>query len=119
MNGRLDPEAIRALLDDAVNLIDLSTLARLRVTRLEARARYDTHGSTLPSLLWAGRRLNADWRVSAQSRRIYHLASALLFVAIVFIGLDYWQEMMADEASDGDLDIAILTDELPIQFLMN
>jgi hypothetical protein len=119
MHNRLDPEAIRALLDDAVNLIDLSTLARLRVARLQALARYDAHGSTLPSLSWAGRRLNVDWRVSAQSRKIYHLASTLLFVAIVFIGLAYWQQMMADEASDGDLDIAILTDDLPIQFLIN
>lgn len=72
-----------------------------------------------PGLSWAGGRLNVNGRASAQFRKICHLASALLFVAIVFSGLVYWQQMMADDAGDGDLDIAILADDLPILFLIN
>ncbi|MGA7749190.1 MAG: DUF3619 family protein [Gallionella sp.] len=121
MDKQWDPEAIRRLLDESVNLIDQSTLLRLRGARLQALKQYDARGATLPllsSLLsWAGVRLNIDWHASAHHRKLYRWISALLLVASLFSGVAYWQQMMVEDPDD--VDIAILTDDLPIEYYAN
>ena len=106
MNQRLRPEQIKQLLNRSLTRLEQPTLARLRDARELALARYDAH-STVPAFAWAGH----HWHAADSHRKSRYLAAAVLLAALLFSGVTYWHH----EHDVSEVDIAILTDELPIE----
>ncbi|MBI1965776.1 MAG: DUF3619 family protein [Betaproteobacteria bacterium] len=99
-------------LEYGVGEIDTGTRGRLAAARKIALARYRGQPEPLFGLAWAGQALA---RVS--EHRFYgarHLIAIALLV-LALIGVAYRQTMMSGNGNDlADLEVALLTDELPI-----
>lgn len=100
MNQRLRPEQIKQLLNNSLTRLEQPTLARLRDAREQALARYDVRIAA-PAFAWAG----------SSQRKSRYFAAAVLLAAILFSGVTYWHH----EHDVSEVDVAILTDELPIE----
>ena len=107
MNQKLHSEQIRQLLNSSLTRLEQPTLARLRHAREQAVARYYAHRPA-PAFAWAG-----NWRAAGSHHKSHYFAAAVLLVALLFSGAAYWQHVTEHEVSD--VDIAILTDDLPIE----
>ena len=105
MNQKLHSEQVRQLLNNSLNRLDQPALARLRHAREQALARYDSH-ITAPAFAWA-----CKWRITGSHHKSHYFAAAVLLAAILFGGITYWHQ----EHDVSEVDIAILTDELPIE----
>jgi len=111
MNNNLNTESIRQLLNHSSAQLGQPTLARLCDARTQALARYDAR-STTPVFAWAGSTSTSSGHTTGSHRSQYYWAAAVLFVALLFSGATYWQHVI--EHDNSDVDIAILTDDLPI-----
>jgi len=106
----LHPEQIKKLLNRSVAQIEPHTLAQLRDARSKAMACYEAR-SRAPALVWAVPSSSIGW-ASNMPRKYYYWLAAIVFTACLFSGAAYWQH--SSERDTSDVDIAILTDELPI-----
>ena len=115
MNQKFHPEQVKQLLNRSLAQLDQPTLARLRNAREKALVRYDAH-RTAPAFAWAG--LWTDHHHAAGSHhRSHYWAAAVLLVALIFSCTAYWQH--ANDHDVSDVDIAILTDDLPIEMYVD
>jgi hypothetical protein len=112
MNKKWNSEPVKHLLNCSLAQLDQSTLARLRSARVQALNRYEARSSTVPLFVWASE--HAIWHASAHRHRIYYWAGIILLAASLFSSIAYWQQAVDNDTSDED--IAILTDDLPIQY---
>jgi hypothetical protein len=111
MNNNLNTESIRQLLNRSSAQLGQPTLARLRDVRTQALARYDAR-STAPVFVWAGSTATNSGHTSGSHHKSYYWAAAVLLAALLFSGAIYLQHVT--EHDNSDVDIAILTDDLPI-----
>jgi len=110
MNENLNTEAIRQHLNRSSARIEQPTLARLRDARAQAMARFDAR-STAPALVWAGA-LPGLGHATESHQKSHFWATVLLLAALLFSGAAYWQH--SADHDNSDVDIAILTGDLPI-----
>ena len=115
MDKKFDPEPIKQLLNRSLAQIDLTTLVRLHAARLQALNRYEARSSTLTLFAWAGEHIT--WHSSVPRHNIHYWIGAMLLGFSLFSGIAYWQQAMDNDTSD--VDIAILTDDLPIQYYVD
>jgi hypothetical protein len=101
-------EAVRQLLNRSTGQIDPLELERLRSARMRALEHYDARG-TVPALVWAGL---GYLGLDARHSKAYYWAGAVLLAVCLFGTASYWQQMTEHDNSDED--IAILTDDLPM-----
>ena len=110
-----NPDLIKQVLDSSLEQLDQATLTRLQAARIRALKHYQARNAALPLLTWVGE--NALWNTPAHRHRIYHWIGTVILVACLFSGIAYWQQAMDDDAADAD--IAILTDDLPIEYYID
>jgi len=110
MEENWNPESISQLLNRSLLRLDQPMLACLRSARKQALDRYEARRAALPLFAWAGEHI--IWHESAHRR--YYWIGAILLAASLFSGITYWQQAMDSDTSAED--IAILTDDLPIQY---
>jgi len=116
MNKQLQPEQIRQLLNRSIAQMDQPTLARLRDARTQALARHEAR-SQAPAFALAGLWPGHGHATGSQQKH-YHWAAVILFAACLFSGAAYWQH--ANKEHDiGEVDVAILTDDLPIEIYVD
>jgi len=115
MDEKWNPEPIKQLLNRSLAQLDRPTLARLRAARMQALNRYEARSATLPLFAWAGE--HVIWHAPAHRHSIHYWIGAILLAASLFGGIAYWQQAMDNDISD--VDIAILTDDLPIQYYVD
>lgn len=115
MDKKWNPDQIRQLLDESLELLDESTLLSLRGARMRALSRYDACSASLPLFSWASESVNLY--VLAPKRNIYNWIGVLLLVLAFLGGIAYWQQMKDKDIVD--VDMAILTDDLPIQYYLD
>ena len=108
MNDELNTESIRQLLNRSSAKLEQPTLERLRDGRMQALARYDAR-RTAPRFVLAG---GLGGHISGSHRTHYYWAFAVLVAVLLFGGVTYWQH--ATELDSSEVDIAILTDDLPM-----
>lgn len=111
-HGNLEP--IKQLLNPSLEQIDQSTLARLHAARTLALNSHEAC-ATLPLFAWAG--VNVIQHGSAHRHKIYNWMGILLLAACISNGIVYyWQETIGDKVNN--MDIEILTDDLPIEYFL-
>lgn len=111
MKQQLNPEQIRQLLNRSAAQLDEPVLARLREARTQALGRHAASHAHALAFLGHGR--HAHWNEMAQRHKPLLWLAGLLLVASILSGIAYWQQASDNDLSDED--IAILTDEMPIQ----
>jgi len=115
MDEILNPDLIKQVLDSSLAQLDQATLIRLHAARERALNHYQARNAALPLLAWVGE--HALWNTPAYPYRIYRWIGTFILVACLFSGIAYWQQSMEDDTTDAD--IAILTDDLPIQYYVD
>ncbi len=111
MNTEFDPGRIAQLLTQSTHRMDAQTLSALSRARQSALERH-TSESPAYALAFAGR-----WsRRLAPSATMRWLAAGLLAATMVTVASYYHH---AQEQQIGELDVAILTDELPLEVFVD
>ncbi len=105
-NKHLTTDSIRKILDHATNQLDDNTVARLRSARNHAL----THRGTRSA--WLDRYGNLVLAVCGRHGIPFWALSILLAAGLLLGTASYWQH--ATEHDHSDIDIAILTDDLPV-----
>ena len=113
MNQKLSPKQIKLLLNRSLTRIEQPTLERLGNAREQALARHNIR-SIAPAFAWAGPSTNSGHATDSHHKSLY-LAAAVLLAALVFGGITYWH----NEHDVSEVDIAILTDDLPIEMYVD
>lgn len=110
MTTKLDSEKISQLLTQSARQLDSTTLSALAGARQSA---LDKHmGRTHATVLSTGR-----WTHILVPHSGPQWLVAGLFLAIVLFSSNYWQH--AQEQKISELDVAILTDELPLEVFVD
>lgn len=107
-NLNLSQQKITQLLDRSAAQIGQPVLQRLHDARMQALARYEARSAS-PALAWAG-----AWRTRGTPQKTHFFAAAVLLVAVLLGAATYWNQAADGDTSDIDIDIAILTDDLPM-----
>lgn len=103
MNNAMNTNDIRQLLNRSAGQLDPDTLARLRKAREQAMLRHDPEARG--HWAWVG-----NWRHAPAA----WVATLLVTLSLVGGGIYYWE--MHDNS---DVDLAILTDDLPASLYVN
>lgn len=107
----INPKRVAELLTDATNRLDAKTVADLRGARSVALARQAQHRPAYA--LSAGHGMY--WLVPHTAHQ--WLATAILLVTMLAGAIGYWHH--ANELESSHLDVAILTDELPMEVFID
>lgn len=107
---RINPDRIAQLLNISTRQLDQQTLSALSRARQAALSRQSAHTHVLGFI--TGR-----WTFGLFPQFTQPLLVAALLAIVVFGGTSYWQH--AQEQQISDLDVAILTDELPIEVFVD
>jgi hypothetical protein len=111
MKKNLNTQSIKQLLNRSSAELGQPTLARLRDARMQALERFDAR-STVPAFAWAGSASSHSGHAGDFHHKSRFWATAVLLAALLFSGVNYLQHLADHDNSD--VDIAILTDDLPI-----
>lgn len=110
----LDHKNIKQLLNHSVAQLDRPTLTRLRHAREHAMMRYDAAHNVEPVFARAG---HAIWHAFGAQHKSRLWATTLLLAIILFSATAYWNHIAKSDTAD--VDIAILTGDLPIHFYVD
>lgn len=111
--NELSHENIKHLLNHSVAQLERPTLTRLRHAREQAMARY-TARYVEPVFARAG---HAVWHAFGAQHKSRLWATTLLLAIILFSATAYWNHTAKSDTAD--VDIAILTGDLPIHFYVD
>jgi len=115
MNRKLNTKEIGQLLTRSAAQLDKGTLDKLMAARRLA-LRYQQTAQQVPVLAWlSGHGLIHHG--SSPGHKAFNWGVAALFAAILFSGALYLQQSY--EHYHSDIDIAILTDELPVDMYVD
>ncbi len=112
MTDKLNPKRIAQLLTQSTRQLDSGTLSALSNARQKALQRQSVRVPvfTLATGRWAHLHLHLPFSA-------HQWLSAGLLAAMLIIGTSYWHH--AQEQQIAELDVAILTDELPIEVFVD
>jgi len=116
MTDELDPGKIAQLLNQGARQLDAATISALVEARQKALKRHSERAPVF-ALAPTSAYMPARWT----GRLIPHAAqlwiAAGLLVAVLIAGTSYWQHVQEQQIDETDL--AILTDELPIEVFVD
>ncbi len=114
MNTKLNTREIGQLLNRSANQLDRGTLDKLQAARRAALQHQHTEQQA-PVLAWLTEH-GVIHHGSTPYHRAYNFGVIALLVAILFGGALYWQQTCNDHS---DVDLAILTDDLPVEMYVD
>lgn len=112
--NELSHDDIKQLLNHSAAQLDKPTLTRLHQAREQAMARYATRCIEQPISARAG---HAVWHAFGAQHKSRLWAATLLVTLILFSATVYWNQNAKSDTTD--VDIAILTGDLPIHFYVD
>lgn len=115
MKKDIDTNLIKELLQASARQITPAMLEKLRGARTRALDHQRVH-STIPVLAWLGP--DSGKNNAFHMSRLTNLAIVVVFVACLISGATFWQNY-STEREIGELDIAILTGDLPIHVYLD
>jgi hypothetical protein len=104
--AEFDAQWVRRALECSAAHLEAPALARLRDARMLAMGRFEARRS-VPGFVWAH-----NGRHALPQQTYYRAAAA--FCAVLLLGGVAWWQQQAAEHDESDTDIAILTDDLPM-----
>ena len=113
IKSKLNHEHIKHLLNRSVAGLEQPVLLRLRNARAKPLVRYQTRYAA-PTFAMAG---YFTWNTTNTPLKTHLWATAVLLVAILFGATTYWNQVTDNDTSD--VDIAILTDDLPMHIYID
>jgi hypothetical protein len=111
MNTKFNPDKIAQLLTQSTRQMDARTLSALSQARHNALERQEAHA---PVFALAGTDRSSHWL--AQHAATQWIAAGLLAATLVLASSYYHH---SQEQQIGELDVAILTDELPMEVFVD
>jgi len=116
MTNELDPSKIAQLLTQSTRQLDEATLSALHSARQNALKRQSVRAHVF-ALAPASAHTPARWtdRLSPHSAQPWIVAG--LLVAILVAGTSFWQHVQEQQIDETD--VAILTDDLPIEVFVD
>jgi hypothetical protein len=115
MKTDINTQLVKDLLNSSILQLAQDTLGKLRAARSRALDHQRTR-STVPVLAWLGH--HGERNDSFHMSNSMSWAVAALFVACLISGATFWQNY-SSEHEICDVDIAILTDDLPIHVYLD
>ncbi len=109
MTENLNIDAIRQLLNRSAGQLEPSTLASLRQARERALLRHAPQDSHARGLLAGG-------NLGAKRRAAVTFFATLLLAICLFGGVTYYWQQTRDNS---EIDLAILTDDMPVDVYVN
>ena len=115
MNKKTDfnPAGLKHILNRSLTQMDKPVLAKLKVARTRAVAHF-AHRREAPELSWAG---HSNLEAFTTQYKPHLLAATLLLVAVLFSMMAYWPQ--PTEVDNTQVDISILTDDLPMHVYLD
>lgn len=110
MNTQIDPRKIAHLLTQSTQQLDKSTLSALANARRNALAKRSARAPVFA--LATGR-----WTENLMPHTTKQWLATGLLAALLVVGTSLWQQ--SEEQQISELDVAILTDELPIDVFVD
>jgi len=110
MKKDLNHHSIKQLLEHSAARISPATLNKLQAARMHALEHQRSH-RTSPAFAWLGH--FGSHSDTSHTARHLNWALVVILLACLFSGAAYWQNSVSDHEIS-ELDIAILTDELPL-----
>jgi len=111
-NQHLTTDSIKQALNQSTQRMDANTVADLRNARSRALDRHQALQQA-PVLAWLSH--HGLWATSVSSApKLQNWALAIILIAGIFSGMAYLQQPNEHERDHSELDIAILTDDLPV-----
>lgn len=111
MNNRLNNKDIGRLLDLSANQLDRSIANSLYTARQQA-----LQHQRISSSVWTNQNGLLHGRLQLSARALNWVIAAVV-VSLLAINLSYWNRMA--ERDHSDIDIAILTDDLPVDMFVD
>lgn len=111
MNSTLNPEKLTQLLNQSTRQLDQQTLSALGQARQNALKRQLAHA---PAFALS----TGNWTQRLLPHTTQQWLLALMLAAVVAGGAGYWQQHNQEQQLS-ELDVAILTDELPIEVFVD
>lgn len=115
MTSKQKQHSIKQTLDSSTTQLSPSTLEKLRMARSKALEHQRT-SSTVPVFAWLGN--HSDKNGNSNSSKSLQWAVAALFVAFLFSGASYWEDYV-NEDEISEVDVAILTDDMPLHVYLD
>ena len=115
MKSDINTQLVKELLDTSALQLTPATLEKLRSSRTRALEHQRTHRRA-PVLAWLGH--HGSQHDSFHMSKSMSWAVAALFVACLISGVTFWHNYTT-EHEICEVDIAILTDELPIHVYLD
>jgi hypothetical protein len=109
MNPKLNGKDIRQLLNRSAAGLEASTVQKLDQARVEALDHFEAMCAD-PALALAG----MGRQVSGPRQKIYRWLAILLLAASLAGAIGYYWQQSSEHDSGDDIDIAILTDDMPM-----
>jgi hypothetical protein len=115
MENDINTNLIKELLNSSTTQIAPATLEKLRMARTNALG-HQRSSSSVPVLSWVGH--HGGRHESYHMSKSMTWAVAALFVACLLSGAAFWQNYTSEHEIN-ELDIAILTGELPLHVFVD
>jgi hypothetical protein len=116
MTNELDPRKIAQLLTQSTRQLDEATLSALVSARQNALKRQSVRAPVF-ALTPTSAHTSARWTDRLIPHSAQRWIAAGLLAAVLVAGTSYWQHVQ--EQQIGELDVAILTDDLPIEVFVD
>lgn len=116
MTNEIDPGKIAQLLTQGTRQMDAVTISALVNARQNALKRQSARAPVF-TLTPASAHTSARWTDRLLPHSAQPWIAALLLVAVLIAGTSYWQHVQEQQIDETD--VAILTDELPIEVFVD
>ena len=116
MTNELDPRKIAQLLTQSTRQLDEAILSALVNARQNALKRQSVRAPVF-ALTPASAHTSARWTDRLMPHSAQPWIAAGLLAAVLVVGTSYWQHV--EEQQIDELDVAILTDDLPIEVFVD
>jgi hypothetical protein len=116
MTNELDPKKIAQLLTQSTRQMDETILSALVNARQNALKRYSERAPVF-ALTPASAHQSFGWTDALIPRSAQRWIAAGLFFAVLIAGMGIWHNVQEQQISE--LDVAILTDDLPIEVFVD
>jgi len=116
MGLKLNINDVGQLLNNSTTQLDYGTLDKLHTARRTA-LQYQQTRQPAPVLSWLNEHGLIHHHHGHHSHKALNFGMAVLLVAVLIGGVSYWQHSYEHDHSD--IDIAILTDDLPVDMYVD